>query len=359
MSTVHVVVGGQFGSEAKGHVTAQLAARIEPAAVVRVAGPNAGHTAVDPNTGNKIALRQIPCAAVVDRQCDLLIAAGSEVDPEVLLEEIDLLEGMGIPVLRRLWVDPQATLLLPKHRGQEWGGGLQGRIGSTAKGIGAARADRIMRTANLWADVKDLAGGPSVPAEVREINVGPVLERALQGSDVIIEGTQGYGLGLHAGYYPYCTSSDARAVDFLAMVGISPWSPGIDVEVYPVFRTFPIRVAGNSGPLLGETTWEALGEETGGHIQVEHTTVTQKPRRVGKWDAALAAAAMRANGGPAEGVVKPVLTFFDYWFPEVAGTTSYQDFSDEALGALDKVESDLGQELFAVTTGPDTIVWFD
>ncbi|WP_369007005.1 adenylosuccinate synthetase, partial [Staphylococcus aureus] len=39
---------------------------------------------------------------------------------------------------------------------------------------------------------------------------------------IILEGTQGYGLGLHAGMYPYCTSSNTRSIDFLAMAAIYP-----------------------------------------------------------------------------------------------------------------------------------------
>ena len=63
-----VVVGAQYGSEAKGHLVADLAARrmkegLNPL-VVRVAGPNAGHTGYDHN-GKPWALRSVPVAAVV------------------------------------------------------------------------------------------------------------------------------------------------------------------------------------------------------------------------------------------------------------------------------------------------------
>ena len=61
MSRLQVVVGGQFGSEAKGACTAFLARKAAQnglAAVIRVAGPNAGHTAYD-SAGKNWALRQI------------------------------------------------------------------------------------------------------------------------------------------------------------------------------------------------------------------------------------------------------------------------------------------------------------
>lgn len=356
MGTVHVVVGGQFGSEAKGHITAQLVRRYKPSWVIRVAGPNAGHSAIHPDSGEKIALRQIPVAAVVDPDVGLGIAAGSEVDPDVLLSEIEMLHGHGIEVLHRLYVDPQATLINAGHRFVEKE--MTARLGSTAKGIGAARADRIMRNANIWADVYTDYAGLSIPEGVTDINCVAIAEVAAASvSDVIIEGTQGYGLGLHAGHYPFCTSSDARAIDFLAMVGMSPWRAGREIRVWPVFRTYPIRVAGNSGPLLGELSWEELAERTGGYIQPERTTVTGNIRRVGEWDMALARKALAANGAPSERV-SPVLTFFDYWYPELAGASKPADIvAREPWDRIWNLEQTLGTHFAAVTTGPDSIIW--
>jgi len=43
---VSIVVGGQFGSEGKGKVALEIVRRAtEPVVVVRVGGPNSGHTA--------------------------------------------------------------------------------------------------------------------------------------------------------------------------------------------------------------------------------------------------------------------------------------------------------------------------
>jgi adenylosuccinate synthase len=98
------------------------------------------------------------------------------------------------------------------------------------------------------------------------------------------------------------------------MAGISPWDSAVtEFEVWVVFRTRPIRVAGPSGPLPGETTWDALG------LQPEYTTVTGNLRRVGAWDAERAAAAVRDNGGAP--VVRLAFTMLDQAFPEVAGET--------------------------------------
>jgi adenylosuccinate synthase len=357
MGTLHVVVGGQYGSEAKGHVTGYLAKHENTGAVVRVAGPNAGHTAYD-DQGRRWALRQVPIAAVTNLECELLISAGSEIDPLVLREEVEALETAGIPVVDRLLIDPTATVIEEKHRTAEGDAGLTRNIGSTGKGIGAARSDRIMRTARVWGD------GDLIPHLMSPVDVAMAIRAHLhRQNDVIIEGTQGYGLGLHAHDYPWCTSSDCRAIDFLAMVGISPWTdvPGtpydhpIELAIWPVFRTYPIRVAGNSGPLYMETSWEELAERTGGHIQPEQTTVTGKTRRVGEWDPGLARAAMVANGAPSH-ALRPVLTFLDYRFPELANQRRFPSGADAIWGYLADRAADIGMPFHMVGTGPDTMI---
>lgn len=355
MGTLHVVVGGQYGSEAKGHVAAYLAKRHDAAAVVRVAGPNAGHTAYD-DQGRRWALRQIPVAAVTNLECELMIAAGSEIDPDVLAGEVHLLQEAGIPILDRLLIDPSATVIEPVHRAVE-SQTLVDAIGSTGKGIGAARSDRALRKAMTWAAHDDSRRYQSV-----DVSMG-VRAHLNHQNDVIIEGTQGYGLGLHAGYYPQCTSSDCRAIDFLAMVGISPWMEvggvpydhPVELAIWPVFRTYPIRVAGNSGPLEGETSWEELADRTAGYIQPERTTVTQKVRRVGEWDAGLARAAMVANGAPSH-ALRPVLTFLDYRFPELANCTRIPEDAHAVWNYLNDLAVDIGQPFHMVGTGPATMI---
>lgn len=354
MSYLYTVVGGQFGSEAKGHVAAQLAQREvslgQTVVAVRVAGPNAGHTAYDAN-GRPFALRTIPAMAVVDPDVQLIIAPGSEIDPEVLKHEIILLESHGHKVLHRLYIDAQATLLEPHHIEAEGAATMHERLGSTGKGIGAARADRLLRKATIWGDTEHSKWGIVDDTAKR-------LHSLLYHDDVsvIIEGTQGYGLGLHAGFYPYCTSSDCRSIDFLAMAGIDPHHPGIEhYEAFVVCRTFPIRVAGNSGPLHDETTWEKLSEMTNGYIQPERTTVTKKIRRVGGWDPKLVRAAADANGG--RRVARIALSFLDYIDPRIAGVTKAEDLSEEAWEFIRRAERSTGCAVSIATTGPNTAIW--
>jgi adenylosuccinate synthase len=166
--------------------------------------------------------------------------------------------------------------------------------------------------------------------------------------NVIIEGTQGYGLGLHTGFYPQTTSSDCRAIDFLAMAGISPWQAGINIEVILVARVYPIRVAGNSGPLMAETTWAELG------LPEERTTVTNNVRRVGAWDDELVFEAIEANGGGGfHPDVKLALTMLDHRFPD---NRDMPMLSEDAVKYVEDLQDHLETFIEFVGTGPQTVV---
>lgn len=357
MSKIFSVVGGNFGSESKGAAAAYLAADNDSITVVRVAGPNAGHSAIGVLDGKKYAMCQVPVAAVTNLTARLVIAAGSEIDPAVLNAEVDQLDNAGYKVSSRLIVDGAATFMMPEYAQKEQNDGMWERLGSTAHGIGEARAARIMRTALTWEQAlqRDVALAARYAANTQR-NTGPMLMQYLRdGNDVMIEGTQGYGLGLHGKFYPQCTSSDTRTIDFLAMAGISPWGlPGVEVEPWVVVRTFPIRVAGNSGPMYKETTWEALVEMSGGYIQPEKTTVTKRIRRVGHWDPELAREAVEANGGPE--VCKIWLGFLDYVDPSIAGATKQDELTNKAKEFIAQVEADLGCTVQIVGTGPGSAI---
>lgn len=348
------VVGGQFGSEGKGAVVGQLAAAMldRHDLCVRVAGPNAGHTVYD-GQGRRWALRQVPAAAPVS-DCRLIIAAGSEIDPEVLLDEVRALDEAGHRVSERLWIHPAGTMIAQQHKDIERKVGLTGRIGSTGKGIGAARAARIMRDADLAANYTfALHSGPPDDREeygyLRKLEWGeyPWGLDVSQSRYVMVEGTQGYGLGLHTDFYPKVTSSDCRAIDFLAMAGI----PALNQRhlVVVVVRPYPIRVAGDSGPLFGETTWDALG------LDQEKTTVTGKVRRVGVWDPGLVASAVQANGGAK--VVRLALMMLDHVFPMIAGATTHAQLREhsEVDAYIKQIEADAGAPVWLVGTGPQTM----
>ena len=335
------VVGGQYGSEGKGAVAGYLSATSDaPFMGIRVAGPNAGHTVYgkgpDGEESYAWRLRSIPVNAVTAPESDLIIAAGSEIDMEVFNRELHDLDKAGYQASSRIIVDDQATILEPRHHEIETADNIQGRIGSTSKGIGASRADRIMRKASLF------GGGVDTSKVIRD--------HLRMGGTALIEGTQGYGLGLHAGQYPFCTSQDCRAVDFLAQAGVSPWDRAVDVfDIWVTARTYPIRVAGNSGPLENETNWEELG------LEAERTTVTQKIRRVGHFDANLVREAVIANGGAPN--VKIALTMFDYIFPELKNQSQIDILTEEQYKYIKDIEDKVDARVALIGTGPSTMAW--
>src|SRR6266568_4296109 len=86
---VSVVVGGQYGSEGKGKVALHVAQQARARAVVRVGGPNSGHTAVDGN-GKTWVLRQLPASCLASNT-QIVLPAGSLIDPDILLSEVEQL----------------------------------------------------------------------------------------------------------------------------------------------------------------------------------------------------------------------------------------------------------------------------
>lgn len=372
---VSVVVGGQFGSEAKGAVTAALTRAILAAGqvpqVVRVAGPNAGHTAYD-DDGTAWALRTVPVGLVVNRDVRGHIAAGSELDLPVLFDELDRLNAAGLDIDSRLTIDPSVTMLTQRHHTDEADALLTARVGSTGKGIGAARAARIMRIAST---LTDLLRHPNPLAQLRAMypawyarhdtaQLRAFLMRLdwmaatpnyYDADHLVIEGTQGYGLGLHTKFYPQCTSSDTTAGAFLAMAGVTPWAHRVDhVSVLVCARVYPIRVAGNSGPLAGETSWAELG------LPEELTTVTKKVRRVGAWDPELIEDALAANGATSRDLTRDrvflALTMFDQSHPQYANLDTYGDPVEQAA-ALHAAREFCRYPITYLGTGPNSYLW--
>jgi adenylosuccinate synthase len=281
--SVSVVVGGQYGSEGKGKVAHFLAQHRAAAAVVRVGGSNSGHTAVAAG-GDHVILRQLPTASLLPNVLCVL-APGSYVDPELLIEECDRVSLDP----ERLMIDPNAVVIDDQDRDEEGRSDLRARIGSTCSGTGAAvrkRIDRLSRS-HLASECPKLK--PFVRDTLSEVrHLLDLQER------VIIEGTQGFGLSvLHSPQYPNVTSRDTTAAGALSEAGLSP----LDVdEVVLVLRAFPIRVAGNSGPLPNEIDWDTVTRE-GNHKKqiIEQTSVTRLTRRVGRFDPEIVRRAIDAN----------------------------------------------------------------
>jgi adenylosuccinate synthase len=333
--SVSIVVGGQFGSEGKGKVAHFLARWHGAAAVVRVGGSNSGHTAVAED-GRKEVLRQLPTAALLpDVLC--VLGPGTYIDVPLLLREIERLELAP----ERLLIDPKAMVISSADQDLERVHGLIERIGSTGSGTGSAVVRRVYRQSatDLAAHTKDLRpylGNAS--ARLREV--------VAAGGRVIIEGTQGFGLSLlHGPHFPYATSRDTTAAGALSEAGLSP----LDVDdVTLVIRSLPIRVGGNSGPFgAEEIDWSTVAEEGGHSSSVEEfTSVTQRVRRVSRFDPELVRQAIVVNR-PSRIVLNHV---------DLIDAEAVNGMTASGRAFVDLVEVGIGQAVDYVGIGPEGLI---
>lgn len=338
---VSIVVGGQFGSEGKGKVSLELVrmATERRLAVVRVGGPNSGHTGYD-RAGRKFALRQLPAGAI-DRNVDVVFPAGSYIDVEVLLSEIEELDYPR----DRIFVSPYANIITPEQKAWEVDAGLVSGIGSTGSGVGAAIMAQVAREASSFPLHRHDAAHCG-PMESFLHDTTALMRSWLdKGARIIIEGTQGFGLSLYdGGYWPKATSRATTAAAALAEAGLSP----MDVDtVVLVIRSYPIRVAGNSGPLPGETSWEAISEsiETQTDLR-EFTTVTKKLRRVGQFDASVVKAAIACNNP-----TTIVMNHLDY----VSSTLTEPLKWASVANFVESIESTIGRNIEFLGFSPKSI----
>ncbi|HEX3094187.1 MAG TPA: adenylosuccinate synthetase, partial [Candidatus Angelobacter sp.] len=110
---VWVVVGGQFGSEGKGKVSAFITLNEQIDICVRCGGPNSGHSFVADDRTN-VVLRQLP-TGFVRPQTRLLIPAGALVNLEVLGSELERFKLNP----NRIGIDRNAVIIQEADLSQE------------------------------------------------------------------------------------------------------------------------------------------------------------------------------------------------------------------------------------------------
>lgn len=344
---VTAVVGGQYGSEGKGVIVNHLADRFD--IHVRTGAPNAGHSFY--HGDNVIKMQTIPCGWT-NTDALLFIGAGGLVNPKIFMEEAIMLHKIDKHILDKVFIDGSCGVLDEEFHNAEGGinGEMHKRIGSTGEGVGPARVARINRDPERFRLARDIEIGEfydhrtkidmsSFTMEGTAVRMNMMLD---EGKNIMLEGTQGSGLSLIHGPWPYCTSTDTNAAQLCADAGISPLRVG---NVILVLRTYPIRVAGNSGPLSNELTWDEMSQRVGRPL-IEKTTVTQKIRRVGMFDWDMAQQAVTLNQP-----TSIALTFMDYIEPESAGVTEWRDFGTKARAFIHDVERNLGVPVNFVSTG--------
>lgn len=341
---ITVLVGGQYGSEGKGAVAAHIANDYE--VHVRVGSPNAGHTIYW--RGTKHVMQSIPCGWI-NPNATIIIGRGALLNMKQLMKELVHIMQYYPNFKSRLFIDAKAGVLDERFHEQEGGvnGEMHRRIGSTGEGVGPARIARLERDPQKFHLFGDVAAEWGLEECVAYDTPNYIVARQNMCDNILIEGTQGSALSLLHSYWPYCTSIDTNAAGIISEVGIAPSRV---TDVLLVIRTYPIRVAGNSGPMKNETTWEEISKKLGREVS-EKTTVTKKVRRVAEFDDDLFRQSCLLND-PTE----IALTFADYVDPYI-----YEESNVERVGASKPLwdfmkEHGLLGKVKYIGTGPKTMV---
>ncbi|MDX2199990.1 MAG: adenylosuccinate synthase [Phycisphaerae bacterium] len=310
------VIGLQWGDEGKGKVVDLLTEHFD-ASVRYSGGANAGHTVLVGR--EKFALHQLPSGILREGVLNI-ITGGTVIDPAVLLGEIASLRDRGVRVdSNRLRISDRAHVVFPYHRREdvlaEGAARVDGKIGTTARGIGPCYADkmnrhRAIRICDLYRPAKlrerlsaivahknalmrsvyssdETFDAAKLADEYMEFagQLRPFVcdttvllaELAKAGKRILFEGAQGALLDIDHGTYPYVTSSSCTGGGVASGAGVS--SAMLQSRI-GVIKAYSTRVG--SGPFPTELR-DGVGDtirERGG----EYGTTTGRPRRIGWLD---------------------------------------------------------------------------
>lgn len=319
-----IVVGTQFGDEGKGKIVDLLASKAKY--VVRAqGGNNAGHTIVV--EGKEYKFHLVP-SGVLYHGVACHIGAGTVIDPEVLQNELEMLDSAGIYYKDRLTISPYAHILLNYHKifdtiQESKKGSLA--IGTTKRGIGPCYSDKINRIGIRMADficetylynylnkilsikneeLHKLYNHPLVEFEslfkqCKELgaklkpmvqNERSIYEGIKNGSNILFEGAQGTFLDITFGTYPYVTSSQTIASGIIAGAGVGPLSIA---NVLGVAKAYTTRVGSGPFPTEMSQKEQLLFEH---QMAREIGTTTGRKRRLGWLDIPLLKRAIELNG---------------------------------------------------------------
>ncbi len=319
-----VIVGAQWGDEGKGKIVDILSEKAD--VIVRFqGGNNAGHTVIV--GGDKFIFHLVPSGVLhAGKAC--VIGDGVVVDPEVLIEEIEVLKGKGLFRPKDFLVSKDAHLIMPYHKKLDVAREkLRGsnKIGTTGRGIGPAYEDKISRCGIKCGDLLNESDfRAKLKSNLLEKNhylknilheegfelqkiyhsymamaasIGPYIKNTSKFLDdaikdkknILFEGAQGTLLDIDHGTYPFVTSSNTVAGQAATGSGIGP--SRLDA-VIGITKAYATRVG--EGPFPTELKGEEAARlrEQGG----EYGATTGRPRRCGWFDAVAVRYSTRING---------------------------------------------------------------
>ncbi len=337
---VKLVLGLQHGDEGKGRVVDDLIEDWADVVVRFQGGGNAGHTVYD-RDGNKYVTHILPVGVVhnkINKHITNIIARGCVLNVVDLYDEIKKLINTKL-TYNDLQISGYCPLIEPTHilidRLR-----YQGKLGTTARGIGPAYSDFYARDSILFKDLlqnpkeslfkiqdkffkfqTDLAQNGSAYSMshdenmtlinenfsffnkwtddfynkvdfirqflIRDENI--ILKYADQGRNILLEGAQGFGLNIHSDNYPDVTSSAPTIGGALNSTGLNHKQINEVIGVIKAYKTkvgtgdFPSICNAEDGMILA-----TIGKEFG--------ATTGRPRKCGWLDFDEVNQAVKMNG---------------------------------------------------------------
>ena len=378
-----ILVGSQWGDEGKGKIVDILSDRFD--IVVRYqGGANAGHTIVIGD--QQFILHLIPSGILRDGVI-CVIGNGVVIDPNALLDEIKLLEDLGINIKGRLLISQNAHLIMPYHKLldsiNESG---SSKIGTTGRGIGPCYIDKYARK-GIKIDVNSIIDEYTAFDEAIDqyiTDVPAYLNKALDedGKNILMEGAQGALLDVDHGTYPFVTSSNPTSGGACTGTGIPPTKIS---NVIGIVKAYTTRVG------LGPFPTELL-DETGENLRkwgAEFGATTGRPRRCGWFDSALVRYSRMINGIQRAAITKldvlsqldeikvcvayeqngkkinsfpsnahrlenvtPVYETLPGWKKDITGVTNFDNLPSETKDYLSFISEQSGFEISIISVGP-------
>ena len=283
---------------------------------------------------------QLPSGTRRNTNAKLLIGPGAVLNVEKLLEEI---AKCNVDVAR-LKIDEQAMIIEKSDIDDEES--LRRQIGSTKQGVGAATSRRIMRGegVKLARDIPLLR-----PYLCSALDV--LGDTYAANGRICLEGTQGTGLSIFHGDYPHVTSRDTTVSGCIAESGIPPAKVR---RVVMVCRTYPIRVQSPEGATSGDMSQEIdyqviagrSGKDESEIRATEHTSTTNRPRRIAEFDWCLLRRASMLNA-PTD----IALTFTDYLSNVNGDARRFEQLTPETIQFIQEVERVSSARVSLISTG--------
>ena len=343
---VTTIIGAQWGDEGKGKITDYLAEGCKVVARSQ-GGNNAGHTIVVDDKKHKLHL--LP-SGILRKDVVSVIGNGVVVNPDVLLKELDNLDGER----GQLLISDRAHVIMPYHKlldgGEESSKG-KSMIGTTGNGIGPCYSDKASRIGIRMGDLLDddiiterlekalprnqaLLDHYGMKNDLTIDNLlnlcrkwrnelGEYITDASllvnkhidNGDNVLLEGAQGVHIDIEYGTYPFVTSSSPTTAGAALGSGIAPSKI---TDVVGVTKAYLTRVG--SGPFPTELE-DKVGEMIREKGQ-EFGTTTGRPRRCGWLDLVMLKLSNRICGFSSLAIMKlDILSDMD----EIKVCVAYKD----------------------------------